>query len=292
MLAVTGITGHSGRYFYKELMTNSYDERIRFLIRNTSNITFIDLNDNVETVNADLMSEASLVQAFMGVDIIVHIAGIKYTPQLVRAAVKCNVKRLIVVHTTGRYSKYKKASDEYIRIDDDLETFRDKIEITILRPTMIYGDLCDHNMSKFIKMVDKFKLFPNIEGGKCKIQPVHAADLGNAYYQVLMNKSTIDKNYNLSGKSPIMLIDCYKTIEKELGKKNIYITIPMWLAQLGSWLIYIFSFKKIDILEKVLRMNESRDFSHDLAVKDFAFNPRSFQEGIKEEIKQYRGVRG
>lgn len=289
MLAVTGITGHSGRYFYQELVNFSYSEKIRCLVRDSSNTSFLQNNINCELYKIDLKSEADLIKAFTGIDTIVHIAGISYTPKIVRAAIKCGVKRLIAVHTTGRYSKFKSASEEYIKVDNDLDTFRNQIAITILRPTMIYGDLCDHNMSKFIKMVDKLKLYPNIAGGQCKIQPVHAGDLGKAYYQVLTNGNTMGKDYILSGESPIALIDCLKEIEMQLNKKNIYITVPMWLAKMGSWMIYALSFKKIDLIEKVLRMNEDRCFDHSDASIDFGYKPRSFENGIKEEVKQYKG---
>ena len=42
---------------------------------------------------------------------------------------------------------------------------------------MIYGSLDDQNMSVFIKMVDKLKIFPVINGGKYSLQPVHQEDL-------------------------------------------------------------------------------------------------------------------
>ena len=52
-----------------------------------------------------------------GVDTIVHIAGIKYSENIVKVTAKCHVRRLILVHTTGIYSKYKEAGEEYRRID-------------------------------------------------------------------------------------------------------------------------------------------------------------------------------
>lgn len=66
-------------------------------------------------------------------------------------------------------------------------------KVTILRPTMIYGDLCDSNMSKFIKMIDKFRIMPAINGGRSLIQPVNARDLGKAFYTVLMTPEKTDR---------------------------------------------------------------------------------------------------
>jgi hypothetical protein len=76
---------------------------------------------------------------------------------------------------------------------------------------MINGDVCDHNMSKFIKMVDGFRLFPVIDHGKCLIQPVNARDLGKAYYSVLMIPSEkVKPSYNLSGEKPIIMLEASK----------------------------------------------------------------------------------
>ncbi|NLP21318.1 MAG: hypothetical protein GX368_00615 [Erysipelotrichaceae bacterium] len=47
---------------------------------------------------------------------------------------------------------------------------------------MIYGSLDDQNMSVFIKIVDKLKIFPIVNGRKYALQPVHQEDLGKAYY--------------------------------------------------------------------------------------------------------------
>ena len=56
------------------------------------------------------------------------------------------------VHTTGIYSKYKMVSAGYKAVEEDMQQYLDRgMNITILRPTMIFGDLCDHNISKFIR---------------------------------------------------------------------------------------------------------------------------------------------
>jgi hypothetical protein len=61
-----------------------------------------------------------------------------------------------------------------------------KLNVTILRLTRINGDFCDLNMSKYIKMVDKMRIYPIVNHGKNLILLVNARDLGKAYYQVLI----------------------------------------------------------------------------------------------------------
>lgn len=291
MIAITGITGHSGRYFYQELIKHNYNDTIKFLVRPESDTSFIENKSNFHVLIADLNNIEALTEILSGVDTIIHIAGIHYTPFIVEAALRNRCRRLIAVHTTGRYSKHKQASSEYIRIEDSLLKYRDRIKITVLRPTMIYGDLCDHNMSKFIRMVDTFKLYPNIAYGTCLIQPVHAEDLGKAYYQVMTADNTEGKDYILSGERPIQMIECLKIIRQELHSHTIFVPIPLWFATIGAKCLKLITLGKLDIIEKVLRMGEDRSFDHRPATADFDFKPRSFNEGIHHEINQYKGVK-
>lgn len=291
MIAITGITGHSGRYFYQELIKHNYNDSIKFLVRSESDTSFIENKPNFHVISMDLKDIEALSAVLLGVDTIIHIAGIQYTPFIAEAALRSRCRRLIAVHTTGRYSKHKQAASEYIRIDDSLLKYRDTIKITILRPTMIYGDLCDHNMSKFIRMVDKFKVYPNIAYGTCLIQPIHAEDLSIAYYQVMSSAITEGKDYILSGDKPIQMIECLKIIRQELGSNTIFVPIPLWFSVVGAKCLKLITLGKIDITEKVLRTGEDRSFDHQAATNDFDFKPRSFNEGIHREINQYKGVK-
>ena len=169
MLLVTGITGHSGRYFLEELVKNDYKDKIRCIIRPTSDTTIIDKSGlDIEKAIGDITDKAFINQCMKDVDTVLHIVNIRHTLNILEAALKNNVSRLICVHTTGIYSKFKIASEEYKLIDEKIkDLIKDKdISLTILQPTMIFGDLCDHNMSKFIKMVDKLRIFPVINQGR------------------------------------------------------------------------------------------------------------------------------
>jgi nucleoside-diphosphate-sugar epimerase len=296
MLLVTGITGHSGKYFLQELINNKtkvekITEKIRVSVRQNSNTELLDnCNLPVEKCVGDITDEEFLNKIMQGVDTLLHIAGIRYSRKIVSAAIANHVKRIILVHTTGVYSKYKAASREYKQIDSEIyETAKkNNIALTILRPTMIYGSVNDRNVIKFIKLVDKFKIVPVVNHAKYELQPVHAKDLGRAYYDVLMNpQSTSNKDYNLSGKSPIMLIDMLKEIAMNLGVRRKYFNVPFPIAYAGAWLIYLITFTKKDFREKVQRLCESRIFSHEDASKDFGYAPVSFEDGIREEVADY-----
>ena len=291
MLLVIGATGHTGRYFLEELDKNQYKGKIRFLIRKESDKkVFEKYNLDYEIIQGNLESKEDLQKACKDVDTILEIYNIRYSLNVLEVALKEKVKRIIFVHTTGIYSKYKMASAEYKQIEKEvIEKSKGKIDITILRPTMIYGDLCDHNISKFIKMMDKMRIYPMIAGGKAKIQPVNARDLGKAYYQVLINEEkTKNKEYNLSGETPISIKNMLKSILKHLNKKSIFIPIPLWLSVACAYILKVITLGKVNIVEKVLRMDEDRCFDNTNAKNDFGYTTIDFQEGLEKEVKQYQ----
>jgi nucleoside-diphosphate-sugar epimerase len=292
MLLVTGITGHSGKYFLQELINHKYEDTIRCVVRSSSDTSLLDNSGlKIEKVVGDLKDQGFMDSCMKDVDTVMHIGTIFNSVTVINSAVKNNVRNAILVHTTGIYSKFKSASEEYKCIEDKLEkniTRGTQLNITILRPTMIYGDMCDQNMSKFIKMVYKLRLFPVVNHGNGLIQPVNARDLGKAYYQVLvMPESIRRKEYILSGERPIELIKALRTISDCLNRRTVFISFPLQSGVLLARILKAVTLGKVDYIEKVQRMGENRSFPHDDAKNDFGYNPRTFDEGISIEVDQY-----
>lgn len=297
-LAITGITGKNGYYLWKKLVENEIRvlgkwTGIKFLVRDMQKTVFIDKSNTnipIEFLLGDTRSKKDVNSLLKNCDTCIHIAGIHSSLNIVHSAIENGVKRLILVHTTGIYSKHKSAGEEYRKIDNQVYelTKQHDIALTILRPTMIYGTLNDRNVSFFIKLVDKCKIVPTVNGAHYELQPVHCADLGKAFYLVLMNPEKCNGNdYNLSGAEPIELCDMLKEIEKNLGVRRKYISCPFFIAYVGALLIYVLTLKKKDYREKVQRLCEPRVYSHDKATQDFGYEPRTFQEGIVKEVKEY-----
>lgn len=293
MLLVTGITGHTGRYFLQELIDQKYEGPICCIVRLTSDTSMLNNSGlNIEKVYGDINDSAFLEKATKGVDEIVHIINIRHTLGVLNAAIKNDVKRIVSVHTTGIFSKFRIASEEYVIIEEEIKEILSKrdISMTILRPTMIYGDLCDRNVSKLIKMVDKLRVFPVINHGKRLIQPVNARDLGKSYYDVLMMPvEEVKSEYILSGEKPITMLEVLNLISNNLGKKTIFISFPLDFGVFMTKALKGITLGKIDYVERVQRMSEDRNFSHKEATTDFEFRPEPFEIGIAREVKEYLG---
>ena len=241
-------------------------------------------------IEGDLTDSNYLRQLTKNVDVMFHIAGIGKSPALVNAAAENGVRRIVLVHTTGIYSKYKAAGEWYRQADAEITALcrEQGIGLTILRPTMIYGTLGDQNIVKFIKMVDKLSPMPVVNHANYLLQPVNCRDLGNAYLQVMNHlEETSGKNYNLSGRDEVLLIDLFRIIADELGVSQKYLSVPFRIAYAGAWGIYLLSLTKIDMREKVQRLCESRAYPHEEAVRDFGYDPMPFEEGLRQEVREY-----
>jgi nucleoside-diphosphate-sugar epimerase len=289
MIFVTGITGHTGSWFLKELENIKYSEEIVCLVRGTSSTENIDASAlRIRKVIGSIEDGSMLSKSMVSCDTVVHIAGIMLTDQLMEAAIAAEVKWIILVHTTGRFSKYKSASQEYVRIETDAISKRNQLAVTVLRPTMIYGSAKDRNMIKLVQYLDTHKFFPVFGSGKNLMQPVHAKDLGKAYVQVLLNKhKTLNKEYDLSGGEAISYLDLLKEISKQLDRSVVFIRIPFSISLLFAK-VYNYGFKQpLITVEQVLRMQEDKVFDYQKAAIDFNYQPVTFREGIQSEISEY-----
>ena len=294
ILLITGLTGRTGTCFLKEIEEHSdffdrYD--LVAVVRETSDTAAIDAcSVPIRKVKGDLKDASFCRTILRDADLLLHIAGIHYSLPLIPIAAQKRLKRIIAVHTTGIYSKFKAAGEEYRTIDRICENVcsANQVPLTVLRPTMIYGGIDDCNMVAFIRMIDTLPFIPVVNGGKYTLQPVHRSDLAHAYYLVFLHSEhTSGRSYVLSGEAPLLLREILAVIAENLSKPARFISVPFWFAFAGAWFLYCVSLTRIDVREKVQRLTEDRSFPHDEASSDMGFMPRSFRQGIRAEVEEY-----
>ena len=131
---VTGVTGKSGLFFLKECVAHAdelKDYHFKLFVRPTSNTARIDEAAKVislEKFTGD-KSNSSDVDLFMqgDFDTLLHISSIRDSVLMVTSALNHGVSRLILVHTTGIYSKFKAASEEYKATEENIAKLLQKM---------------------------------------------------------------------------------------------------------------------------------------------------------------------
>lgn len=287
MILVTGATGNTGGIVLDKLLRQKGIA--------PSNIVMIArrdvIRDGIITEIADMTDEAALAAVFAKYNIsrVIHIANIRFSPLIMELAEKHGVQQVILVHTTGIYSKYRSYSELYKEIEQEILASKYLgLNYTILRPTMIYGNDLDHNMHKLIKVLNKTPIFPLFGKGDSKMQPVHVEDLAEAIVTCLDNPINYNKAYDFSGGSVVTYRELVVQIIELLERKVLLVGIPIKLAILGARILELLPIKRIVSVEQIERLQEDKVYCNQLARDEIGFSPRSFSDGITEEVEILR----
>ena len=288
-LIIFGARGNTANYFLKILEKEKFEGEITVVSRDKNkNNYFKQFKLNFKILNGDIKETNFLEKCFDNIDTVLNLANMENSPKIVEIGSKHKVKWFILVHSTMIFSKNK---SKFIlnRINIEKDLLKKNKNLTILRPTMIYGNKRDINISRLIKYLDKFKIFPIFGNGKNLLQPVYVDDLSKSYFNVIKNKNvTFNKSYNLAGKNSIEYLKILKIIESALKKKIIFIRLPINISVILVKILNILFFGKFPInSSQVRRQSEDKIFSFNEATIDFNFNPIKIEEGLKLQIKDY-----
>jgi nucleoside-diphosphate-sugar epimerase len=282
-ILLTGATGFTGSFVCQQLI----QEQISFdcLVRSSSNCTKI-LSLGLKCVEADLNDLNSLNQVLPNYKTLINIASIGFgaAPTIVQACEESGIERAIFISTTAIFT-HLNVSSKTIRLAAEQSIKNSSLKYTILRPTMIYGTPKDRNMIRLLKFLQKFPIIPIFGSGEFLQQPVHVEDVAWAIAKVINCPETYRKEYSISGKTPLTYNQVIEIASEALGKKTVKVHIPVFFATHCIKTIQSLGLKFPITEEQILRLNEHKNFDYSLAYEDFGYSPRSFAEGIDQEIK-------
>jgi nucleoside-diphosphate-sugar epimerase len=285
VLGIAGSTGLTGRFVIDALREQGHVGMVRCLTRPASMHGDVDAGLKIERYPGDCRDVASLVGFLAGVDNLVHLAGIRFAENVISACLSGGVSRVTFINTTGMYSRYRKYAAEYIRIEEAIKT--SGLRYTIVRPTMIYGNHLDHNIHKLVKVINRLPVIPIVGDGSSLMQPIYAKDLADFVVRVALDPSTVHKEYNVAGESPIKYRDLLNEICMALGKRRLFVHIPNWLAMAVGYLGEVVPNGLVNV-EKIQRLREDKHIDYSLARDELGFGPRSFHEGVLLEVDSLR----
>ncbi len=282
---VTGGTGFTGSRLIPLLLKNGI--QVRALVRPTSDRSPLSAL-TVEWAAGDLSDTQALISALRGVDALVNIAslGFGHAESIVRAAKEAGVKRGLFISTTAIFTQLN-AGSKSIRLAAEEAIQTSGLDYTILRPTMIYGSPRDRNMWRLIRLLRITPIMLIFGDGESLQQPIFVDDVANAVLLALQNDGTIRKSYNIAGKDPLTYNQVIDTVASALGKRVWKLRLPYMPIVRALQFTERMRLRLPIKAEQVLRLNEDKSFSYEGAKRDFGFTPRSFEEGIKTELRPW-----
>ena len=242
------------------------------LARPTSDISV--LPPDVEVVRGDLGGKLPLD----GVTTLVYCAsmGFGHVPPLVQQLESAGVQRAVFLSTTAIFTGLPSTSRQ-VRVDAESAVAQSTLNWTIVRPTMIYGTGRDRNISRLLRFLKRWPVFPLC--GNALWQPVHVEDLADAVVAALESPASVRKTYNVAGAAPLRFASLVHAAARAVGRRVTLIPVPIGAAVVAARLT------RVVTAEQVRRLAEDKAFDYEDATRDLGFAPRSFEEGVRLEAR-------
>lgn len=273
-ILVVGATNQIGYFLLPLLKDHHIFALSRKKYQNSNNITWI--HGDLENLTQTDIEKFSIT-------LVIYIGLISLSENLFSRLP--NLERVIAFSSTSALTKIDSKSTEDRALAQNLlqgeKTLMDyctfhKIDLTLFRPTLIYGAQRDKNVNFITEFIKKYHFFPLLGEAKGLRQPVHAHDLALAVINSLNNEKTVGKVYNLTGAETLSYYDMVLRIFESIGKKPKILKIP--------YKVFYLLIKTIKIIPKyrhittgmIDRLNQNLCFDLNEAQKDLNYNPKPF----------------
>jgi nucleoside-diphosphate-sugar epimerase len=151
---------------------------------------------------------------------------------------------------------------------------RNNVGWTILRPTLIYDEGRDINITPLSRLIRRLGFMLLVGGAPGLRQPVHAEDLAIGAIAAASSAVTLNKFYCLPGGETLSYREMVGRIFDGLRKPRRIVPVPVWL-----WRLIFFLAKPLFPKANVamgIRMTKDMAFDSAPAAQDFGWKPRTF----------------
>lgn len=220
-VVVAGGSGFVGRHVVAELVAAGHE--VRVLDRGRRSAVA-----GARHFRCDLAREAPPADAFRWADVIVNLVGIKRAAggqtfedvhvgavrRLVSASKTAGIHRFVHLSVVGsRPDPVSPYRDTKWRAEEELG--RSRLEVTILRPAVIYG-AGDDMITHLVKMIRCAAVFPIVGSGATMLQAVDVRDVAAAVRAAVERPETAGRTYDVVGPERLSLRQIVETTAQGL----------------------------------------------------------------------------
>ncbi len=248
-ILITGATGYIGGRLVPELLARGY--KVRVMVRESSP-EYQDRWPGAEIVVADALELNSLKVALEGIHTAYYLihsmllgkkqfeaADIQAATNFSKVAEEKKIKGIIYL---GGLGDLRTSLSAHLRSRTHVaeELKRGKVPTTILRAAIIIGsgsasyEIIEHLVRNCI-------IFPAPPWAMTKCQPIAVRDVIKYLVGVLETPETAGGTFDIGGSDILTYRDMLKTMADILGKKRLFIPIPISSIELYSYLAGLFT---------------------------------------------------
>jgi nucleoside-diphosphate-sugar epimerase len=262
--------------------------KMRCLLRADSPNASRLADKRVEILRGDVAREEDLYRALGDTDAMLHVAGIEYSPPVVRAARRAGVERVLIVGSTSAHSAYAFRSSPKLRMEEFVRA--SGLAWTIVRPSMIYGSERDKNVHRLLRFLDRSPVFPVFGTGTNLWQPVYHEDCARGVFEALERPASVGRAYDLPGAEPLSYLDLVRTAAEALGRSPRIVKLPLEPVRRALVAAERLRLPLPIDSGQVTRLREDKAYPYDEARRDLDYAPRPFSEGVAIEVERLRGL--
>jgi nucleoside-diphosphate-sugar epimerase len=228
----------------------------------------------------------------------VSLSPIWLLPPALPALHAAGVRRLVAVSSTSRFTKAlspdpaeRAVADDLARAEEAVQTYCEAHAIawTILRPTLIYAEGEDANVTRLANLIRRFGVLPLYGAGEGRRQPVHADDLAAGALAALDNPAAENRAFDAPGGETLSYRAMAARIFLALGRRPRIISLPPALWRAGFALAAPLLPGAGAAMGE--RMNEDLVFDPGPAQAAFGWSPRPFRPVFSGSRQQAAGGR-
>jgi len=316
---VTGATGFIGSHIVADL-SKSKTNKLRLLVRYRQKEIQCK---TAEIIYGDLFNVKSLINACMGIDLIIHVAGggqlndgygslsklnIKGTKNLVYAAKKNKVKKILYLSSCSVVSglcdekpiNEKKPYSPFgvyglTKAKAEMVVKKSGLDYVIVRPSIVYGtniineNINNSGLAQISKMIDLISRGKFMVPGRGE-NLLHLTYINNLTQAIskIIQKWPKNQVFIIADSNPVTFIQLVHIISKELHIIKKIRHLPIQIAKMFLFLKLIIGYMKNDKIKINAKMidfiSRSRHYSIHKAKDLIGYFPVSSESGIKKTI--------
>jgi nucleoside-diphosphate-sugar epimerase len=235
-VALTGATGFVGRKTLERLLDAGHE--VKALARRPD---VLPINDRCVAIKGDLADENALAALVQGADVVLHVAGAVSAPtradffrtnvegskRVAEAALDAGAKRFVFVSSLAArepaLNDYAASKAEAERV---LVGFASRMEITIIRPSAVYGPGDTATLPLLQALLSKVALIPGTR--ESRFSMVHVDDVAQVLSEAIAGETGVfelDDGMSAHGWHELVALT-----QQHFGKPQSQIYIPRDLA--------------------------------------------------------------
>jgi uncharacterized protein YbjT (DUF2867 family) len=297
VVTVFGGTGFVGRRIVRHLRLHGFYVQVASRHPDRGHAQRRPDDPQLRSIKADVHDEQSvadaLADAYGAVNAVslyveqgretFHSIHVEAAQRVAAQAQRAGVKRLVHVSGIGADAR---SQSLYIRKRGEgelavREAFADAL---LIRPAVMFGP-DDAFLTRILKLLERFPVYPMFGDGQVRLQPVHVEDVGQAIAEILQREQTGPFMFECGGPRVYSYEEFLRTVASAAGIKPILIPVPFAAWDALAWIAEMLPSPPITRNQVELMQIDSTSRPDMPGLRELGIAPHSIEEMLQVIVR-------